>query len=309
MSKSTYGGHRLELSNLDKTFFPDSKLTKGDLIDYYQRISDYILPYLKDRPLTLHRFPDGIDGDGFFQQSRSDHYPDWMPALEIKHGGDTGTKEHILCPDKGGLAYLADQGAITLHAWLSQKDNLEYPDQLIVDLDPSGEDFEPVRKAAKLVGEGMRELGLRPFLKSTGSRGLHVVAPLKPKQDFDRVRELAGRFTERLAAAHDKELTTEQRKNKRRGRIYLDIMRNAFGQTAVAPYAVRALPGAPVAAPLAWDELEDGDLGPQSFNIENLFRRLGQKQDPWSGMGRHGVDMESIAQAMEDDDDRGCALG
>lgn len=308
MSKSTYGGHRLELSNLDKIFFPDTKLTKGDLIDYYQRISDHILPYIQDRPLTLQRFPEGINKKGFFQQSRSDHYPDWMPGLEIDHGGDTGVKEHILCPDQGGLVYLADQGAITLHSWLSRKNKLKYPDQLIVDLDPSGEDFEPVRKAAKLVRKGMCELGLTPYLKTTGSRGLHVVAPLKPKQNFDRVRELAGRFTKRLAAAHDQQLTTEQRKNKREGRIYLDIMRNAFGQTAVAPFAVRALPGAPVATPLAWDELEDGELGPQSFNIENLFRRLGQKQDPWSGMGRHGVDMKSPAQAMDDDVDCGSAL-
>lgn len=309
MSQFSYAGHSLELSNRDKTFFPDDGITKGDLIDYYQRIADYMLAHLKDRPLTLHRFPDGIDEKGFFQQARSDHYPDWMPGLEIDHGGDTGVKEHILCPDQGGLVYLADQGAITLHSWLSQKNQIDYPDQLIVDLDPPGEDFEPVRRAAKLVREAMRELGLTPFLKTTGSRGLHLVAPLKPKQKFDRVRELAGQFTKRLAAAHAQELTTEQRKNKRQGRIYLDIMRNAFGQTAVAPYAVRALPGAPVAAPLSWDELDDGDLGPQSFNIKNLFRRLGQKQEPWAGMRRHSVDMESVAQAMDKNEDCGCAAG
>ncbi len=293
-------GRAVPFSHPDKVLFPDDGLTKADLADYYRRVAPVMLPHLAERPLTLHRFPDGIGADGFYQQNRSDHFPDWLPGRRLDHGGDTGEVHHILCQRPADLVYLAGQGTLTLHAWLSHADRPQRPDQLVFDLDPPGGDFEPVRQAARQVRDALRQAGLTPFLKTTGSRGLHVVAPLKPVADFDRVRRACRRLSDHLAARHPDQLTTEQRKNKRRGRLYLDIQRNAFGQTAVAPYAVRARPGAPVATPLDWHELDDPALGPRRYTLGNLFRRLGQKDDPWAGMARHAADPAVLEHALEE---------
>ena len=207
---------------------------------------------------------------------------------------------HVLCDSAAALAYLANQGVIALHAWLSRRDTLHQPDQIIVDLDPPGDDFEPVRQAALQVAAFMRELGLTPFVKTTGSRGLHVIAPIRPEADFDRVRKCVRTMVEAMARRHTDTLTTAQRKDKRGNRLYLDIMRNAFGQTAVAPYSLRARPGAPVATPLAWDELEDRSINARSFDAGNIFRRLGQRDDPWSGMRRHAVRLATLEKALSD---------
>lgn len=299
MTERKFGRHTIDLSNLDKTLFPDAGYTKGDLVDYYDQVADIMLPHIKDRPLTLHRFPDGIGKSGFFQQNRADYYPDWLDELSVDHGGDTGQVRHIMTNHKAALVYLANQGAITLHRWLSRQDKLENPDCLIFDLDPPGKDFSPVRQAARWVADAMRELGLTPYVMTTGSKGVHVVAPLRPEADFDGVRDIAQTLAHWLADQHPDDLTTEQRKNKRRGRIYLDVMRNAFGQTAVAPYAIRAIPGAPVATPLDWDELDDTGIEPQTFTLSNILKRLDKQDDPWSGMYRHAVKPSKLGGALK----------
>lgn len=299
MKKRNFGRYRLELTHLTKVFFPDSHLTKGDLVNYYEEIADILLPHIRDRPLTLHRFPDGIIKEGFFQQSRSDYFPDWLPGLEIEHGGETGRVQHVACDHPACLVYLANQGTITLHRWLSRTRHLKQPDMIIFDLDPPGNDFEAVRKGAWKVGQGMREAGMTPYVMTTGSRGLHVVAPLRPEAGFDQVREAAQTLARWLGEHYPDELTTEQRKNKRRGRLYLDVMRNAFGQTAVAPYTVRAKPKAPVATPLDWDELDDPELDAQSYNATNIFQRLAQKGDPWRDMRRRAIKPDTLRKSME----------
>lgn len=299
MTERKIGRYTIDLTNADKVYFPDDKLTKGDLVDYYEKIADTMLPHVKGRPLTLHRFPDGIGKSGFFQQNRSDHYPKWLDELAVDHGGNTGEVRHVLANHKAALVYLADQGVITLHRWLSQQDNIDNPDTLIFDLDPPGEDFGPVREAARWVAEAMRELGMTPYVMTTGSKGVHVVTPLRPEANFDSVRETAQELARWLADQHPDELTTEQRKNKRKGRIYLDVMRNTFGQTAVAPYAVRAKPGAPIATPLEWEELDDKAVKPQTFNLENIMKRVEDRGDPWSGMQRHAVKPANIAEALK----------
>lgn len=294
----TVDGKTITLSHPDKVLFPEHGLSKSDLADYYQRVAPMMLPHLRGRPLTLHRFPDGIGAHGFYQQNRSDHFPDWLPAASIDHPGGTGAVTHILCERAADLVYLASQATLTLHAWLSRVDRPHRPDQLVFDLDPPGDDFEPVRRAAWQVGDALRDAGLTPFVKTTGSRGLHVVAPLKPGADFDRVRRACRRLADHLVARHPDAHTAEQRKNKRHGRLYLDIMRNAFGQTAVAPYAVRAKPGAPVATPLDWNEVNDADIGPRRYRVDNLFRRLGQKDDPWADMAHHAADIGTLETAL-----------
>jgi len=302
VSSLRFGPYRVELSNLDKVLFPEAGITKGDLVEYYRRVAGRLVPHLENRPLTLHRFPDGIGEDGFYQQAAADYFPDWIATVEVERasGSDAAAVRHALCNNAATLVYLANQGTVALHGWLARAPELERPDRLLFDLDPPGDDFAAVRRAARAVAGLMQELGLTPFAMTTGSRGLHVAAPLRPEWPFDRVRELAKDMADWLARRHPDQLTVEQRKAKRGGRIYLDVMRNAYGQTAVAPYSVRALPGAPVATPLALDELEDSALGPQRWTIRNLFRRLGQKDDPWADIGRHAAAPERARDVLSE---------
>lgn len=296
--KLTFGSLVVETSNEDKILYPEEGITKGQVIDYYRKVADYALPYAGERFLTLQRFPDGLGEDGFFQQSRSDHFPDFVEGTTAKRIGG-GEVEHIVVTNAAGLVYLANQGTLTFHAWLSRRDRVDHPDRMVIDLDPPDDDFAPVREGARLAGDFLRELGLTPFVMTTGSRGLHVVVPLDRSADFDTVRDFASRAADALAERQPDRLTVEQRKNKRNGRLYLDVMRNAYGQTAVMPYSLRAKPGAPVATPLAWDELGAGGLDARTYHIGNLFRRLGQVEDPWAAMQRHAAGIAAAARALD----------
>ena len=285
------GSHDIEITNRDKLFFPGEGITKGELIDYYQRIADVMIPYIKGRPVTMHRFPDGIEGEGFFQQQIGDYFPDWINRIALaKEDGET---THLICDDAATLVYIANQGCITPHVWLSRRDKIDYPDMLVFDLDPPGNDFAAVRRAALYLRQVLDELGLKAYVKTTGSRGLHIVTPLDRSADFDGVRAFAREVAKILAEKHPQEVTKEQRKLKRGDRVFIDIGRNSYGQTAVAPYAVRAKPGAPVATPLEWDELEDSGINSQSYNIKNIWRRLSQKKDPWQGMWRQAHSLKN----------------
>lgn len=286
------GRRTVEVSNPDKPFFPDDGLTKGDLVAYYRRVGETMLPYLRDRPATLHRFPDGIEGDDFYQQQRPDHLPDWVGGAELSRRSG-GAVTHTVVDSVAALVVVANTGCITPHVWLSRVDQPERPDQLVFDLDPPPHGgFEVVRFAARTLRELLDEIGLAPLVKTTGSKGLHVVVPLVRRHDFEEVRDFAGRIAELLAARHSDRLTTRQRKDRRRGRLYLDVQRNAYGQHAVAPYAVRALPGAPVATPIEWSELSNADMSPRRYTVQNIFRRLGQRDDPWQGAWRRARSLE-----------------
>lgn len=290
------GNHIIEVSRPDKVLFPKINVTKADLVDYYKNIADVMLPHLKGRPIVMHRFPDGIKGKGFFHKDAPDYFPGWIRTLSVHKEG--GTVRHVMCDNAATLAFLADQACITPHVWLSKQDKLDHPDRLIFDLDPPDNDFKTVRFAADklrhLIGE---EMGLSVFLTTTGSRGVHVVVPLNRKGDFASVRDFGRDVTELLSKRFPKRLTQEVRKNKRRGRLFLDIARNAYAQTTVAPYAVRAKPGAPVATPLEWDELSDKQ--PQSYNIRNIFRRLSQKADPWKDINVHSHSLTSAKKILK----------
>lgn len=287
-------GHEIAVSNLDKVFFPESGLTKGDLIDYYRRIADVALPHWRERPLSMHRFPDGIDGKSFFQKDAPDYFPDWIERKTLRK--ENGSVTYVIANNAATLVYLADQGCITPHIGLSRVDQIDAPDRLIFDLDPSGDDFAKVQSAARRLKALLDELELDAFVQTTGSRGLHVVVPLDRSAHFDEVRSFARMLAEHLAERHPDELTVEQRKRARGSRVFLDYLRNAYGQTAVAPYAVRAIAGAPVATPLTWPEALADGLSPRRYTIENIFRRLGQKDDPWIEIGRRG---KSIAGARK----------
>lgn len=300
MSEQTLniGRHTITVERADKLLFPDDDITKGDLVDYYLKMAETMLPHMKDRPLTMQRFPDGIEGDGFYQKEAPDYFPGWVRRVSIRVEGSGADQDQIICDDAATLAYLADQACITPHIWLSRADKLDHPDKLIFDLDPPTDDFAAVRQAARDVHSILEEIELPGYLMTTGSRGLHMVVPLDRSADFDTVRDFAHDLADVLAARHPERLTTAQRKEKRGDRLFLDYLRNSYGQNSVTPYAVRALPGAPVATPLDWDELGNSGLTSQRYTMKNIFQRLGQKEDPWASMMRHAHSLDKARERL-----------
>jgi bifunctional non-homologous end joining protein LigD len=289
---------KVEVSNPDKVLFPEPGLTKADLASYYERVAEHMLPHVTDRPVSMQRFPDGIDGYGFFHKDVPDHFPKWIKRVRARKRG--GTVTHALIQNTHALVYLADQACITPHVWLSRADRLERPDRLIFDLDPSGQDFAPVRELARRLGELMDELGLPRFAMTTGSRGIHVWVPLQRRASFDEARDFARRVARLLERRHPELATTQQRKAKRKGRILIDVMRNAYAQTAVPPYAVRPRAEAPVATPLEWEELSDSRLRPDRWTIRNMLRRVSRKGDPWREIGSHAAPLAAASRRVDD---------
>jgi bifunctional non-homologous end joining protein LigD len=285
--------HEIDISNREKVFFPEVGLTKGDLIEYYREIAETMLPHIKDYGLSMQRFPDGLKGNGWYEKDLPDYFPEWIKRVNVpKREGGAFTAPVI--KNKAGLAYLADQAVITLHPYLARAKDLEHPDKMIYDLDPpeGTDDFDAVREAALTLHDLLEELDLKNWVQTTGSKGFHVIVPLDRKWEFDRVREFAKKAARVLVQQHEEKFTLEQRKDQRKGRIYLDTNRNSYGATAVAPYSLRAREEASIATPLDWDEVESG-TNPREWTVKNIFNRLGQKSDPWKGMMRHQYSLES----------------
>ncbi len=276
---------KVTLSSADKVLFPDDGITKADLADYYALVADVMVPHAKDRPMNLWRWNQGIAHDAVIQQSLPKGAPEWVARCEVprRKGGDI---THGMINDADTLRWLAQQNCITPHVWNARCDNREKPDRLVFDLDPSGDDFGAIRTAALAVAELLREIGLEPYAKLSGSRGIHVVAPLKRLRTADEVRAAAQTLADQVAAEHPDTLTTAWRKDKRDGRILVDVARNTYGQTIVAPYAVRALPGAPVSAPITWDEVADPALSPQGFALRAMRERIDAVGDPWADIAK-----------------------
>jgi bifunctional non-homologous end joining protein LigD len=284
----------VEITHPDRVLFPEDGITKAELVDYYAAVAEVMVPHVRGRPLTLWRYPRGIDEQGFVQQDFAGTLPDWMGSAEVEKEG--GTVVHPVADRREALVWLANQNCITPHSWLSRQDRLDEPDLIVFDLDPSTSDFAPVRVAARACADVLDDLGLASYLKTTGSRGLHVVVPLSRGADFDTVRQFARDVAMVVAADDPDHRTVEQRKDKRGDRIYLDVMRNAYAQTAVAPYAVRARRGAPVATPLEWDELRGRGLRPDRFTIRDVPKRIAEQGDPWADMRRRA---RSLTRPMQ----------
>jgi bifunctional non-homologous end joining protein LigD len=287
----TAGGISVPLTHPGKVLFPGDGLTKEDLARYYADVADVMLPWLRDRPITMVRFPDGLDGQRFFQKNVPSYFPDWIRRVEV--GKEGGVVEHAICDKPATLVYLANQACIEIHGFLSRADKVETPDQLVFDFDPpDGEHFGDVRRAALWARDLLDgELGLTSFVRTSGGRGLHVHVALNRRAGFDATREFAHQTADVLARRHPDVITTEQRKDKRGTRIYADVMRNAYAQTVVANYGVRGRPGAPVATPLSWQEVDDPGLEPGQFTVATIRARLTSTVDPWSDFtsSRHGL--------------------
>jgi bifunctional non-homologous end joining protein LigD len=299
--KRKVGRKNIELPNAEKVLFRRDGITVRDLARYYRGAAGQMLPLLRDRPVSMTRFPDGITAPGIVQRCVPGYFPDWITRAQIRT--EDGPLEQVICDKPTTLMYLAGQGCIELYCSLSRLGEIREPDQLIFDLDPPDDHrFDDVRVSALRLGELLSdELGLPTFVKTTGGNGLHVHVPLTENEDFDAVREFARQVADLLAVRNPDLVTTEQRKAKRGPRVYADIMRNAYAQRVVAPYSVRARPGAPVATPLSWDEVEDKGLSPDQFTLRTLPDRIRESRPaagPWAGMARRRTGLARARAAL-----------
>lgn len=289
-------GREVTITHPDRVVFPKDGITKAQLVEYYVRVAEVMVPHVRDRPLTQQRFPSGIGGFVFWHKQIPDYFPDWVERVEVQT--NKGPQTQVLANDPATLAYLANQNCVTPHTWLSRADRLNHPDVVIWDLDPASDrDFVSVRRGARMLREILENLGLVPFVKTTGSKGLHVVVPLDRRTAFEEAWSFARGVAELLVARDPQRFTLEFYKAKRAGRVFVDVNRNAYGQTAVPPYAVRPRPGAPVATPIVWEEL--GRVTPVKYTVRNLFRRLANRPDPWADLDRHARSLKEPRRRLQ----------
>jgi bifunctional non-homologous end joining protein LigD len=287
------GRRTITVSRPDKVLFPDDGITKADLVEHYVRVAQVMLPHVKGRPVSMKRYPEGIEGQVFYQKRVPDWFPDWIPHVQVRTS--KGPHEYAVIGEAAMLAFLANQACIEPHTWLSRGDRPDHPDLLVFDLDPSVEDLPMLRRGARAVRELLEEAGLAPFVKTSGSKGYHVAAPIDRSADHGAVRWFAEGLAEVAVERYPDVFTTEFRKANRGDLVFLDVMRNGYGATVIPPYAVRAFPGAPVAVPIEWAELSR--VEPRTFTMASLPRRLARRGDPWAGIRRR-------ARALGDPDRR-----
>lgn len=297
MTTYEVGRRTVEITHSDRVLFPDDGITKADLAAYHHTVAGVLVAHLADRPLMLQRFPEGIDRAGFYQKEAGRGVPDWVRTVEARKEG--GTVNHPVADDEATVLTLTNLGTVSFHRWPSRAPDLDHPDLLLVDLDPSTDDFDAVRQAARWTRDLLEEIDLVPYLQVTGSRGIHVVSPIDRSAATESVGGFAQAVARVLARRHPDDLTDAGRKARRRGRLYIDVARNGWAQTAVAPYSVRPRTGAPVATPITWDELEDQDLRPDRWTITSVPDRLASIGDPWAGMARHARSLPARWRSLD----------
>jgi bifunctional non-homologous end joining protein LigD len=274
------------ITHPDKVLFPDDGITKGELAAYYEAIAPVMLPHLRGRPLTMERYPAGIERKGFWQKDVSKGFPDWLERVEVPK--KDGVVHHPVITDVQSLLWTANQNTITHHVWSSRVPNLKHPDVCVFDLDPSIDDVESVRSAAIALRDLLKSLTLPSGIKTTGSKGFHIVVPLDGKTPVGQVARFAGAVGTAFVRLAPDALTQEFNKVDRRGRIYVDTGRNGYHSTFAAAYTVRARRGAPVSAPCSWEEIERGDVTPTTFTVRNILERVQRIGDVWRDLRRQG---------------------
>jgi len=271
------------ISHPDKILFPEDGITKGELASYYEMIAPVMLPHLRGRPITMERYHRGITAPGFFQKDVVKGFPEWLERVEVPK--KDGTVHHPIANDARSLLWLANQNSITIHVWPSRAPNLYYPDICVFDLDPSNENEpERLRNAALMVRDFLNELGLTSWVKTSGSKGFHIAVPLDGKSDFGVVARFAHVVGRVLVERDPENLTQEFTKVDRAGRILVDTGRNGYSATFAATYTVRAKAGAPVSAPCTWDEVSSGAVGPRTFTLRMMEKRIAEVGDLWKDL-------------------------
>lgn len=281
------------ITHPDKVLFPADGITKGELAAYYDTIAPVMLPHLRGRPVTMERYPAGIRSQGFWQKDVSKGFPPWLKRVRVPKKG--GVVNHPIVGDRRSLEWMTNQNTITQHVWCSRAPRLELPDVCVFDLDPSTDDVAAVRRAALDLRDLLSELGLPSWIKTSGSKGFHIVVPVDRKTPAGVVARFANAVGQTLVNRAPDRLTQEFSKVDRGGRIYVDTGRNGYSATFAAVYTVRARDGAPISAPCTWEEIERGEVTPTTFTLRNMAKRVDEVGDLWSGLRRKG---RSLRQAI-----------
>jgi len=280
----TIGEHRVQISNSDKILFPATGITKGEYVDYYQRIAPYMLEHIRDRPLSMERFPEGIEGEKFYQKEVPKYFPKYVKRVDVKPDEETPTL-YAMAENEASIVYLANLVTIP-HIWMSCTSDLRKPDRMVWDLDPMDLSFAEVKMAAKLLRYLLNELGVIGYPMLTGSRGIHIVAFVPPEEDVETIFDFTKKVAQLITRKLPRLFTVTYTKSKRGKKIYVDYHRNVYAQTAVAPYAARAIEGAPIAFPVTWEDVDDDKLDAQTFTIRNVSERLDAEGISWSHIER-----------------------
>ena len=292
------GKTTLHLTNQNKIYFPDDKITKGDVVNYYKEVADIMLPYLKDRPQSMNRFPNGINGQSFYHKDVDvETIPSWLKTEKIFSESNDKEIDYLLCNDKATLLYMANLGCIEINPWNSTLKHIENPDWAVIDLDPEKEDFKEVVKTALVVKDVMDQLETACYCKTSGATGLHIYIPLAAKYEYDTVKIFAQLIAHTVNARLPKTTTIIRAIQKRNHKIYIDFMQNSHGQTLAAPYSVRPKPGATVSTPLEWKEVNE-KLLPSQFTLKNMLKRLDKKGDLWKPVLGKGADLDKILKKL-----------
>jgi bifunctional non-homologous end joining protein LigD len=288
----------VKITHPEKVLFPDDGITKGELAEYYRMIAPLMVPHIARRPITMERFHRGIGEKGFFQKSVTKGFPAWLERVAVPK--KNGTVHHPLVTDTESLLWLANMNCITPHVWTARAPDLMHPDLLVFDLDPSEDDDTALRAATLVVRDALAELGLESWVKTTGSKGFHVVTPVDGTADYGECARFAHTFGRALVQRHPDVFTQEFFKADRGSRILIDTGRNEFHATFAAPYAVRPKAGAPISAPCTWEEVETGGIGPRSFTLRDMAVRVAAVGDVWSGIQGRGRLPEITTITLDD---------
>jgi bifunctional non-homologous end joining protein LigD len=272
----------VDITHPEKILYPKLEITKEDVAQYYNFIADYMIPYIKNRPLSLLQFPHGISKEGFFHKHAAKHYPSYIKRFDVPTSHH-GIIEMIGITDAKGLVYMSTQNTIEIHTGLATIKKIKYPDQIILDLDPSDNDFEKVREVALMTKQIIDSYNFPSYVKTTGSRGLHIHIPLKPQRDFATIKPITKQLAQLIHDALPDLTTIEMRKIKRGNKVFIDYLRNDFSATAIAPYSLRANEWAGIATPITWEEVaKDKKLVAYKYNINNIRERVTKTLNPWA---------------------------
>lgn len=273
-------GKTFYLTNLEKPIWPDNGLTKADLIKYYAEMADIILPHLKNRLFVMSRYPDGIDGEMFYQKDCPDYAPEWIKVFPVQ-SPETGKQiKYVVCNDLPSLLWLANQACIELHIWLAKIPRINYPDIVVFDLDPfPPATFKDTMEVALLVREALSHFRLKGYPKTSGATGMHIFVPVIPDYTYQEVRNAVEFVCRQINKVYPEKTTLERLIADRGGKVYLDYLQNTRGKTMTFQYSLRPVAGAPVSAPLTWEEVEKGEIQPLDFNIWNMKDRIAEVGD------------------------------
>ncbi len=287
------------LTHLDKLYWPDEKITKGDLISYYESIAPYILPYLKNRPLSLKRNPNGVKDAGFYHKDAGDIAPEWIKTADIASESSNKIVHYLVCNDVQSLLFIANLGCIEMNPWNSVVSNLDKPDYFVMDIDPSDKNtFDEVIDTALVIKDILDKGGINGFCKTSGASGMHIYVPCRKRYEYDEVRDFAKIIATLANEQMPGNTTLERSLSKRKkNQIYIDYLQNSRGQTLASAYSARPKPGASVSTPLEWKEVKHG-LQPIDFTIRNILKRLKQKGDLYQGVFGKGIDIKAALKKL-----------